>query len=242
MIEESIVPAHIAVIMDGNGRWGEARGVGRSGGHRAGVQAVEPIVRACDEIGVGALTLYVLSTENWKRPKAEVDVLLELMREFFTAKIGTLASMGVRVRVLGERDGLPFAQRALIESAERMTARGKGLRLNMAFNYGSRREILHAARALARRAKDGSIDPDAIGEEDLEGELFTAGLPPVDLLIRTGGEVRVSNFLLYQIAYAEMSFIKELWPDFTPEVLMREIEKYRGRDRRFGGVGKREPT
>ena len=234
------LPAHIAIIMDGNGRWGQRRGLSRSEGHRQGVRAIEPIVSACDALGIEALTLFAFSSENWKRPKDEIDVLMELMREFLDAKLGAMIRAGVKVRVLGRREGLPLMQRGLIERAESMTGKNVGVSLNIAFNYGARDELVDAARCLAVRAVRGEIDPQDITQEMLERELTTAGLPPVDLLIRTGGESRVSNFLLYQLAYAELSFIPELWPDFTPEVLQRELDGYAKKERRYGGLGAQE--
>ncbi len=234
------IPRHIAIIMDGNGRWAKERGLERSQGHREGVKAIEPIVTACDGLGVKALTLYAFSTENWNRPKTEIDVLMELLREFFALKIPAMVKAGVRVRVLGDKKTIPAAQRALMDSAEAMTARNTGIVLNIAFNYGARSEIAAAARSLADKARRGQIDPEAIDENVLDREMYTAGLPPVDLMIRTGGETRLSNFLLYQLAYAELSFIPEYWPEFSVQVLAREIEKFAQRERRYGGLGARE--
>jgi undecaprenyl diphosphate synthase len=230
------LPRHIAIIMDGNGRWAKARGLSRSEGHRAGVRAIEPIVRACGDRGIEALTLYAFSTENWKRPRDEVSTLMDLMREFFTLKLPAMIEAGVRIRVLGDRAGVPTAQRMLIERAESMTQMNTGISLNIAFNYGGRAELVTAAKSIARKAAKGEIDPESVDESAIERELYTRDLPPLDLLIRTSGEMRVSNFLLYQLAYAEMSFIDECWPDFSEAVLARELARYSNRERRFGGL------
>lgn len=238
--EELRLPRHIAIIMDGNGRWGEEHGVGRSGGHREGVRIIEPIVRRCGDLGIESLTLFALSTENWKRPKSEVETLMELMREFFHTKLLPMFQAGVRIRVLGERASLPAMQRSIIERAEAMTADNRGISLNIAFNYGSRSEIVNAAKRLAAKVAQAKLAVDDISQERFEEELYTADLPPVDLLIRTGGETRVSNFLLYQLAYAELSFIPEYWPDFSETILLRELQRYGSRERRFGGLGTQE--
>lgn len=235
-IDRELMPRHVAVIMDGNGRWAKKRGMPRAFGHRAGVNALEPIIEACGQWGIEALTLYAFSTENWARPKDEVVALMGLINEFFDKKIDELDQKGVCIRMLGDMDGVPEAQRRVAREAMARTEKNTGLKLNIALNYGSRQEILRAAKALAQRCADGDLTPEAIDEAAFEAELYTSGLPQVDLLIRTSGEERVSNFLLYQIAYAEFVFVPECWPDFTQEVFARALKTYAGRDRRYGKV------
>lgn len=235
-IDRELMPRHVAVIMDGNGRWAKKRGMPRAFGHRAGVNALEPIIEACGQWGIEALTLYAFSTENWARPKDEVAALMGLINEFFDKKIDELDQKGVCIRMLGDMDGVPEAQRRVAREAMARTEKNTGLKLNIALNYGSRQEILRAAKALAQRCADGDLTPEAIDEAAFEAELYTSGLPQVDLLIRTSGEERVSNFLLYQIAYAEFVFVPECWPDFTQEVFARALKTYAGRDRRYGKV------
>lgn len=235
-IDRKLMPRHVAVIMDGNGRWAKKRGMPRAFGHRAGVNVLEPIIEACGQWGIEALTLYAFSTENWARPKDEVAALMGLINEFFDKKIDELDQKGVCIRMLGDMDGVPEAQRRVAREAMARTEKNTGLKLNIALNYGSRQEILRAAKALAQRCADGDLTPEAIDEVAFEAELYTSGLPQVDLLIRTSGEERVSNFLLYQIAYAEFVFVPECWPDFTQEVFARALKTYAGRDRRYGKV------
>ena len=192
-------------------------------------------IRESSDIGIEALSLYAFSTENWKRSPAEVEALMGLLLEYFTSEIDELDEKNVCIRILGDKDGLPGPQRQALLEAERRTGKNTGLKLNIAINYGARDELLRAARALARKARDGEIDPDAITAADLEAELYTHDLPDVDLLIRTSGEMRLSNFLLYQCAYAEMTFPTVLWPDFTLEDYHAALRAFGTRDRRFGG-------
>lgn len=235
-IAKEQMPRHIAIIMDGNGRWAKMRGMPRAYGHRQGVAALEPIIEACGQWGVEALTLFAFSTENWARPKDEIHALMGLIVEFFNKKIDELDQKGVCIRMLGDLDGVPETQRAAAREAERRTAENTGLKLNIALNYGSRQELVRAAQALAKKCAEGSLRPEEIDERALENELYTRGLPPVDLLIRTSGEMRISNFLLYQCAYAEFLFMPEYWPDFSREVFARALAEYASRSRRFGKV------
>jgi undecaprenyl diphosphate synthase len=229
-------PRHVAIIMDGNGRWAEARGLPRAVGHRQGVEAVRRTVRAAIELGIGYLTIYSFSSENWARPAVEVDDLMGLMKRFIRRDLADLHANGVRVRVLGERDRVDPEMLTLIDEGVRITAANTRLNLNVAFNYGSRAEIAKAARRLAVAVADGVMRPEDITPEALTGALDTAGLPDPDLLIRTSGELRLSNFLLWQSAYTEFLFLDAYWPDFGRDLLERAIGEYRSRNRRFGGV------
>jgi undecaprenyl diphosphate synthase len=229
-------PAHVAIIMDGNGRWAARRGLPRVEGHRRGVEAVRRAVRSAIELGVRYLTVYSFSSENWRRPAQEVSDLMGLLKRFIRHDLANLHANNVRVRIIGDREPLAADIRALLGEAEDLTRGNDGLTLVVAFNYGGRQEILRAARALARRARDGEIDPDAIGMEALEAELDTRGIPDPDLVIRTSGEQRVSNFLTWQAAYAEFVFVPDFWPDFTHETFAAAVDEYRRRERRFGGL------
>ncbi len=235
-IPQEFMPKHVAIIMDGNGRWAKERGKPRSFGHRAGVEAMEPIIEACAQWGIEVLTVYAFSTENWARPKDEVNALMGLMVEYISKKLDRLHQNGVRIRILGDLNGVPDAPRRAIEGALEKTRNNPGLKYNVALNYGSRQEILRATKALAKKCAEEGLSPDNITEQDFEAALYTEGLPPVDLLIRTSGEERISNFLLYQCAYAEFVFVPEYWPDFSPEVFARALKTYAGRNRRFGKV------
>ncbi|HAE16388.1 MAG: di-trans,poly-cis-decaprenylcistransferase [Solobacterium sp.] len=226
---------HVAIIMDGNGRWAKAQGKPRSAGHLAGSENVRTIAIAASELGIEYLTLYAFSTENWKRSKDEVGYLMKLPAVFFDKYMKELIERGFRIRIIGELDALPPDTRAVMEKAERDSAMNTKLSLNIAMNYGSQREIALAAGAFAKDVLAGKADPD-IEPEDFEKYLMTKDFPPVDLLIRTSGEQRISNYLLWQIAYAELEFVPEAWPEFTPEVLKRCLDEYYHRDRRFGGV------
>jgi undecaprenyl diphosphate synthase len=232
------VPRHVAIIMDGNGRWAAARGAGRAEGHRQGVEAVRRTARAARDLGVQHLTLFGFSTENWKRPAAEVDALFALLRLYVSADLDRLAAENVRIRILGSRQGLPADLARIIDRVEARTAANDGHFLNIAFNYGGRDEIVRAAAALARDAAAGLIDPDAIDCEAFAQRLDTHGLPDPDLLIRTSGEMRISNFLLWQLAYAELVFLDVLWPEFGETHLAEAIDIYRSRNRRFGGLSR----
>lgn len=227
--------AHVAIIMDGNGRWAQKRGMPRPVGHRAGVEALKRIVEACPELGIRYLTVYAFSTENWKRPATEVKALMGLLNEFIDKELAGLKKNGVQIRVLGELEGLEPKLADKIRNAIAATRDNRRLTLALALNYGGRRELLRAAQALARRALSGE-DPASWREEDLEAQLYTAGMPDPDLLIRTGGELRTSNFLPWQMAYTELWSTQAFWPDFTPEELTRALEDFAKRHRRFGGV------
>ena len=229
------IPSHIAIIMDGNGRWAKRRGLPRTMGHRQGAKAVEPIIRRCLELGVSSLSLYAFSTENWSRPASEVDAIMNLLREMLHSA-DQYRRENVRLRVIGDRSALAPDLLREIESAERESAGRTGMTVNMAINYGGREEIARAARLLAEQVKDGTLSPEEIGEKQVAAALYTAGQPELDLLIRPSGEKRISNFLLWQCAYAEFVFMDILWPDFTPADLDAAIEEYRRRHRRFGGI------
>lgn len=229
------VPRHVAIIMDGNGRWAASRGLPRVAGHRAGAEAVRKTLRAAAEAGVEVLTLYAFSSENWRRSEEEVSDLKGLLGYYLERELATLEKEGVRLLLIGEpqRFGSDLAER--LEAAVERTAENKRLTLVVALNYGSRCEIAAAARALAERVAGGELDAAAIDEQLLDQTLQTAGLPPLDLLIRTSGEVRLSNFLLWQAAYAELMFVDTLWPDFDDDVFASVLSDFAGRQRRFGG-------
>jgi undecaprenyl diphosphate synthase len=229
-------PQHIAIIMDGNGRWAQAKGRPRAFGHSRGVEAVRTAVEAAGEMGVRHLTLFSFSTENWSRPADEVGALFELMRRYVEADLETLSRKGVRIRIIGRRDDLDADLRAIIDRAEARTRDNQKFHLTIAFNYGGRDEIVRAAQALAADARAGTLDPNAIDDVAVGARLDTAELPDVDVLIRTSGEQRISNFLLWQAAYAELIFLDVLWPDFTPVHLSECIAEFHRRDRRYGGV------
>lgn len=236
MHELGRLPRHIAIIMDGNGRWAKKRGLPRVAGHRAGVEALRGVVRACGELGIDVLSLYAFSTENWKRPREEVDALMNLLVEYLRREVEELCRSNVRVRVMGQLGELPPAARREVLSAMDRTKDNTGLVVNLALNYGGRREIVEAARALAVKAREGNLDPADIDERVFAAHLYTAGLPDPDLLIRPGGEVRVSNFLLWQVAYTELWVTPVFWPDFSRAHLEEAIAAYQGRRRRFGGL------
>jgi undecaprenyl diphosphate synthase len=230
------LPRHVAIIMDGNGRWATRRGLPRVAGHREGVTTARAIVRAADELGVRFLTLYAFSTENWSRPEDEVSTLMQLLEESIYRELPEFMARNVRLRVIGRPNGVPADVRRGIDHVVRETRTNTGLTLLMAFNYGGRDELLDAFRALAHRVQAGELEPEAITESDVGAALYTEGVPDPDLLIRTSGEMRVSNFLLWQIAYTELWITATLWPDFRPADLYRAIADFQGRTRRFGGV------
>lgn len=230
------VPNHVAVIMDGNGRWAAARGMPRVFGHRKGVDAVRRAVRAAAELGVRYLTIYSFSSENWSRPAAEVAELISLLKRFIRKDLAELHASNVRVRVIGERGPLDSELRGLMAEAEDLTAANDGLTLVVAFNYGARQEILRAAAHLAREVAAGRIDASKLEIDDLAVRLDTADIPDPDLIVRTSGEQRLSNFLLWQAAYAEFVFLPVLWPDFDRRWFEVAIAEYAKRDRRFGGL------
>jgi undecaprenyl diphosphate synthase len=230
------LPAHVAVIMDGNGRWAKARGLPRVVGHRAGVEALKSTLRLCSDWGIGALTAYAFSTENWSRPGDEVNFLMTLFERVLQKELRSLEEEQVRIRFLGDLDGLPEKLQDLIDDATERTAKNSGIHFNVCTNYGGRRELVRAAQRLAKQAATGMIDPEAIDENSFARELFTAGDQDPDLLIRTSGEYRISNFLLWQLAYAEIHVTDVFWPDFNADVLKQALLDYQGRNRRFGGL------
>ena len=228
--------SHIAIIMDGNGRWAKRRGMPRQVGHERGVEALRRTVEACRHLKLSHLTVFSFSSENWKRPAEEISSLFSLLRLYVKQDLNKLAKDGVKVRVLGARSGLPEDILSLIELAEETTSHNSRFQLNIAFNYGARDEIVAACKSVARRVEAGEITADAVDLDVFESELWFADIPDPDLLIRTSGEYRVSNFLLWQIAYSELVFVDQLWPDFSEDDLKRAIAVYESRDRRFGGV------
>jgi undecaprenyl diphosphate synthase len=230
------LPRHVAIIMDGNGRWAQSRGLPRSAGHRMGVEAVRRTVRAAIEIGVQYLTLFSFSSENWARPASEIDDLMGLMKRFIRRDLAELHQNNVRVRVIGEREGVDPEMLGLIDEAVTLTGGNTALDLVIAFNYGARAEIAKAARRLAQRVAEGAIKASDITPDMLSSALDTQGVPDPDLLIRTSGELRLSNFLLWQSAYSEFVFLDACWPDFGRDQLQQAIDEFRRRDRRFGGV------
>jgi undecaprenyl diphosphate synthase len=230
------IPEHVAIIMDGNGRWAKARGLPRIAGHHNGMKAIKRITKAADRVGVKVLTLYAFSTENWKRPKAEVEFLMKLPQEFLALELSELIANNVQVRMMGNPDLLPDHTLAAVEDAVQKTAHNTGLILNFALNYGSRIEMVEAAKELARKAIAGEVEPDAIEEADFEKLLLSSGLPDPDLLIRTSGELRLSNFMLWQLAYSEFWFTDVYWPEFSEKHLFDAIREYQRRARRYGGL------
>ena len=234
-MNQAVLPRHVAVIMDGNGRWAKQHALRVALGHRKGVEALRAIIRESSDLGIEALSLYAFSTENWRRSPEEVEALMGLLLEYFTKEIDELDENRVCIRILGDKDGMPEKQRQALIKAEERTKNNTGLKLNIAINYGGRAELARAARILAEKAVRGEIRPEDIDEKALADELYTKGLPDVDLLIRTSGEMRLSNFLLYQCAYAEFLFPKTLWPDFSLDDYHAALSAFAGRDRRFGG-------
>jgi undecaprenyl diphosphate synthase len=229
-------PTHVGIIMDGNGRWATARGLPRVAGHRQGAEAARRTVRAAADLGIRYLTLFSFSSENWKRPRLEIEQLMELLRRYLRSEIVELHEQGVQLRVIGDRDRLAPDIVRLVEEAESTTRHNERLTLVMALSYGSRQELTSAARALAREAAAGRLDPEAIDEALFASRLWTADLPDPDLLIRTSGEMRISNFLLWQLAYAEFVFTDRLWPDFGRDDLASAISEFGRRERRFGAA------
>lgn len=227
------IPAHIAIIMDGNGRWAKQRGLPRTEGHKAGTETARAVVTRCRELGVKHLTLYTFSKENWSRPKAEVKVLFELLTTFLTREEKSLKEQGIRLKVLGEIDDMPMAVRQVLKHIMRQTKKCTEMTLNLALNYSGRDEILRATKALAAKG----LAPDEITEEEFANELWTTGQPDPDLIIRTSGELRLSNYLLFQCAYSEFYFTDIYWPDFSSEELEKAIAELGNRQRRFGKTG-----
>jgi undecaprenyl diphosphate synthase len=230
------LPRHVAIIMDGNGRWAVHRGLPRIEGHRRGVASVRRTTEHCARLGVEQLTLYCLSSENWRRPAHEIDFLMHLLEQYMIEERPLMMRERIQLSMIGHRDGLPASTLEELDRTVALTAGNDGLRLCLAINYGSRAEIVDAARALAKEARDGLIDPLQIDESALAARLDTAGMPDPDLLIRTAGEMRISNFLLWQISYAELWITDVCWPDFGEPQLDEAIAAFAGRDRRFGGL------
>lgn len=235
------VPAHVAIIMDGNGRWAQKRGLPRSSGHAAGTEALRDIIHASDDWGIKALSIYAFSTENWARSKEEVNALMGLLLKYFKSEIDELDEKNVCIRILGDVDGLPDAQREAVINAMERTKDNTGLKLNIALNYGGHAELTRAAKLIAQDVADGKLTVDQITDQTIEDHLYTAGIPNVDLLIRTSGEMRTSNFLPWQLAYAEMIFDPVYWPDFDRAHYLNDLRIYASRNRRFGGVQEEQP-
>ena len=233
---KATLPAHVAVIMDGNGRWAKQRGLPRVEGHRNGVESVRVTVRACGEVGIKYLTLYAFSVENWNRPKDEVDTLMKYLARFLKNEIGELNRSNVRLEVIGQIYRLPEFVQEQLKKTQAALAKNNGLTLILALSYGGRQEIVEGVRAIATKAKAGKLDPAEINEQIISQHLYTHQYPDPDLLIRTSGELRVSNFLLWQISYAEFVVTPTLWPDFRRAELFAALEEYTRRHRRFGGI------
>lgn len=233
-IDKNNLPKHVAIIMDGNGRWAKSRGEERTFGHKNAISAVRNAISACDKAGVEYLTLYTFSTENWNRPNDEVDTLMSLLSETLLKEAAELFSKGVRLHVIGEVEKLPTLVREQLLNVVELTKENSKGNLVLALSYGSQREILNAVKEIAQEVKEGKISAEDINEKLFENHLYTKDLPPVDLLIRTSGEVRISNFLLWQIAYAELQFLDIFWPDFQEDHLYQCIINYQNKERRFG--------
>ncbi len=237
--QQSAAPRHVAIIMDGNGRWASQRGFPRTEGHRRGVESVRVCVRAAKELGVKYLTLYSFSSENWRRPKEEIFDLMGLLKRFIRRDLAELHEQNVRIRVIGTDLGVDGEIMTLIREAVNLTKDNTGVQLTVAFNYGARDEIARAAQEIARQTQRGELDPASVTPELFEHYLDTAGLPEPDLLIRTGGDQRISNFLLWQCAYTEFVFVDAFWPEFTKEIFAAAIADFQSRERRFGGLAAR---
>ncbi|RKD34469.1 isoprenyl transferase [Thermohalobacter berrensis] len=235
-IDKTNLPNHIAIIMDGNGRWAKKRFLPRTAGHREGVKRVREIVKACGDLGIKYLTLYAFSTENWKRPKDEIDSLMKLLVEYLKKELNTLHKNNVKINILGDLEKLPSLPKQEVFNAIEKTRNNNKLILNIALNYGGRDEIIRAIKLLAKNVKDNKIQLEDINEELFKEFLYTGSQPDPDLLIRTSGELRISNFLIYQIAYTEFYFTDIYWPQFTKEHLFKAILDYQNRNRRFGGI------
>ena len=235
-LDMSNIPEHIAIIMDGNGRWAKEQGKVRTFGHKAGAETLKKIVKAADALGIKAITAYAFSTENWKRPVTEVHFIMELLSRYLTSEIQEFKENNVQVRFMGSREGLPAIVNEKMDHAIEETKNDTGIILNLAINYGGQAEIIHAVRSIARQVADGTLKIEDIDVPVFENNLYSKGLPSPDLMIRTGGDLRVSNFLLWQIAYAEIWTTSVYWPDFTPDMLIEAIKIYQKRERRFGGL------
>lgn len=241
-IDLNRLPGHVAIIMDGNGRWAMRRGLPRAFGHRAGVESLRDIVKACSELKIKILTVYAFSTENWKRPQEEVSVLMDLLVEYINKEIEELCENGVRINPIGRLEDMPVPALAALNMASERSRNNQGMILNVAINYGGRTEILDAVRAIAIKVKEGSLDVGQLDGNVISKHLYTAGQPDPDLLIRPSGDFRISNFLLWQLAYTEFWFTKVLWPDFRRVHLLEAIVEYQRRERRFGGLKNNSTT
>lgn len=237
MLDPAKLPRHIAIIMDGNGRWARAQGKERVEGHARGAKSVDEVTEECCRLGIGQLTLYCLSSENWKRPRAELDFLMALLKQYLLQEREKILKQNIRFTVIGRREGLPAEVLAEIDENERLTKNATGLTLCLAINYGSRAEIVDAAKRIAGRVQTGELLPEHIDERTISDSLYTAGMPDPDLLIRTAGEMRISNYLLWQISYAELWVTERFWPEFGVELLHEALRDYAKRERRFGGLG-----
>ncbi len=235
-LDTTQLPAHIAIIMDGNGRWAKKRLLNRINGHEKGSETVRTIVRTCRQIGISYLTLYAFSTENWQRPKTEVEALMALLNKFLQSERKEMVENNIRLRVIGQVDRLPAKVRETLNQTMAATRDQTGMNLILALSYGGRAEIVHMVRELVEKIKRGIIDPQAVNEELISDHLYTRDIPDPDLLIRTSGEMRISNFLLWQIAYTELFVTSTLWPDFGKEEFLQILKKYQARERRFGAV------
>ncbi|MBN1932194.1 MAG: isoprenyl transferase [Desulfobacterales bacterium] len=230
------LPFHVAIIMDGNGRWAKKRLLNRIKGHERGVETVRTIVRTCREIGISILTLYAFSTENWQRPKSEVVALMVILKKFLKSELKEMMDNNIRLNAIGQIESLPKDVQQALHHTMSLTKKNKGMLFNIALNYGGRSELLMMVREIAQKAKDGKIDPDSITAEVISNHLYTSGMPDPDLLIRTSGEYRISNFLLWQIAYSEIFITNTLWPDFTKDEFLHILKDYQQRERRFGKI------
>ena len=236
MQNERKIPVHVAIIMDGNGRWAKKRGLPRTAGHAQGARVVEQILDDADHMGIRYLTVYAFSTENWSRPDSEVKALMNLLRTYMKTSLAKCARNNVRIRVIGDKSRLDSDLQASIANLEKETASNTGIGFQIAINYGSRDEIVRALRKAAQRVKDSELNPEDITEDMISDGLDTAGIPDPDLLIRTGGEERISNFLLWQTAYSELYFCDAAWPDFNKAELEKAVDAFNNRERRYGGL------
>lgn len=235
-LNRELMPRHVAIIMDGNGRWAKKRGLPRIAGHREGMKTVRKITRIANELGIKVLTLYAFSTENWKRPESEVSFLMKLPDEFLTTELPELVRQNVRVTTMGSENGLPKHTRQAVQKFKQETAQNTGMILNIALNYGSRSEIVHTVRRLVELVEAGQLNKEDITEDVISRNLLSGSLPDPDLLIRTSGEIRLSNFMLWQMAYTEMWFTDVLWPDFNEKLFIEAIRSYQQRSRRYGAI------
>jgi len=236
-LDASKLPGHVAIIMDGNGRWAKKRLMNRIKGHQAGAETVRRIVRTCREIGIPILTLYAFSTENWQRPKIEVATLMSLLKKFLDSEQNEMLENNIRLNAIGQLENLPEDVRKSLKRTMELTGKNEGMTLNLALSYGGRAEIVNMVKAIAGKARDGKMDPDSITPEIVADHLYTRGMPDPDLLIRTSGEMRISNFLLWQIAYTEIFITDTLWPDFGKDEFIKILIDFQRRERRFGNVG-----